>query len=360
MELHPGQGMDLPFDDNDPGRSKRGPYKKDHRRIYKGDTTQEVEETLDRVVTQISDKTPEYGERAKTFIIGTGKKLRDLDEEAGEYTQRMFRSKPLDMIMEGVLHWRKSVFAIVVVASLLIGYFGVIGTDFMEERKMHMQSKIRGDFEVYLPGGSDAEKVLFEMKKDWSTDLATIFVETQNKFDPTDETNITDYDVLIEISNIEEMLNHNKTDKGREDGIIFCFSISTLIKTLNHTTAAIEEAFLNELPNDFFNRNLPDQYKGNYSIPPDQRIIDEFFLQAGPNSISAMVADINEDGIYDSALIMMGLSKEVDQVELINRINEEIEDHFVDPGVRPGSVDTTDQWMERYGEGEVHSRMTLT
>ncbi|MGA1872539.1 MAG: efflux RND transporter permease subunit, partial [Thermoplasmatota archaeon] len=256
--------------------------------------------------------------------------------------------------------WRKTVFAIVVVGSLVLGYFGVIGTDFLSERELHMQSKIRGDFEVYLPGGSDAEKVLFEMKKDWSTDLATVFVETQNKFDPTDETNITDYDVLKEISLIEESLNYNKTDKGSIDGIIFCFSISTLIKTLNYTTTAIEEAFFNELPNDLINYRLPEQFKGNYSIPPDQRMIDEFFTQAGPNTISSLVADVNRDGVYDSALILMGLSQEIDQVELIDSIEEVIASFFVDPGVRPGSVDTTDQWMERYNDGEVHCRMTLT
>ena len=77
--------------------------------------------------------------------------------------------------------------------------------------------KIRGDFEAYLPGGSDAEKVLKEMKRNWSTDLATIFIETNNKFDPTDETNITDVKVLKEISALEESLNYDKLDKGRNE-----------------------------------------------------------------------------------------------------------------------------------------------
>ncbi|MBN1539042.1 MAG: MMPL family transporter [Candidatus Thermoplasmatota archaeon] len=334
--------------------------KKEPGRTYPRDDTTDVDGTLDRVVTELSEKTPIYGKKARSFLIGTGKRIRDLDEEAGDYSQRMFKSKPLDTLMESVLKWRKTVFALVVVGSLLLGYFGVIGVDFLDDRKIIMQDKMRGDFEVYLPGGSDAEKVLFEMKKDWSTDLATIFVETQNKFDPTDETNISDYDVLKEISDIEEALNHNKTDKGLEDGIAFCFSISTLIKTLNHTTAAVEEAFFNELPRDLLPFRLPEQYKGNYSIPPDQRLIDEFFIKAGPNSLSSLVADINQDGIYDSALILMGLSKEMDQVELINRIDALIFEYFVDPGIRPGSVDTTDDWLARYEEGEVHCRMTVT
>lgn len=354
----------MPGNEDDPsgrGRSdRRGPFRRDYQRVYRRESPGEVEETLDRVVSDIGDKTPIYREKAKTFLKDTGKRIKDLDEEAGEYTERMFKSKPLDAFMEAILRWRKTVFTATVILSLLIGYFGVIGSDFMSQGETYMQSKIRGDFEVYLPGGSNAEKVLFEMKQDWSTDLATVFIETQNKFDPTDETNITDYDVLVEISRIEERLNFNKTDKGAEDGIVFTFSIATLIKTLNHTPAAVEEAIFNELPNDNIEWRLPDQYRGNYSIPKDERLIAEFFYQAGPDSISALVADINNDGIYDSALVLMGLSAKVDLDVLIDRINSEIEPYFVDPGVRPGSEDTTYLWMERYDDGEVHCRMTLT
>ena len=60
----------------------------------------------------------------------------------------------------------------------------------------------------------------------------------------------------------------------------------------------------------------------------DQRIIDEFFVQAGPESISSLVADINNDGIYDSALVLMGLSKSVDQNKLIDDIYDIIDPYF--------------------------------
>ncbi|MEA3559430.1 MAG: MMPL family transporter [Candidatus Thermoplasmatota archaeon] len=354
----------MPGKEEDPsegGRSRRrGPFKKDYDKLYRRDTASDVDETLDRVVSEIGDRTPIYRDRAKTFLADAGKRIKNLDDEAGDYTERMFKSKPLDAVMEGVLRWRKTVFILTIVASLLIGYFGVIGEDFTSTGEMKMQSKIRGDFEVYLPGGSDAEKVLMEMKMDWSTDLATVFIETQNKFDPTDETNITDYDVLVEISRMEENLNFNKTDKGSEDGIVFTFSIATLIKTLNHTSTAVEEAFFNELPDDNIQWRMPDQYKGNYSIPDNERLISEFFYQAGPDAISSLVADINNDGIYDSALVLMGLSAKVDLDILLERINGEIEPYFVDPGVRPGSKDTTHEWMGRYENEQVHCRMTLT
>ncbi len=331
------------------------------------ETAEEVDETIDRVISHIGDRTPEYTRKAKGMFKETTRRLREIDDRGEDYTQRIFRSKPLDALMEGILKYKKTVFAITVVFSILIAYWGVLGPGYLEEKyikgndvKPRLQEKIRGDFEAYLPGGSDAEKVLFEVKKNWSTDLATVFIETNNKFDPTDETNITDYNVLKEISDVEEALNYNKLDKGREDGIIFCFSISTLIKTLHNITNAVEAAFLEELNSERFPFELPDQFKGNYTIPEDQRLIDEFFNRIPPNQLSSLVADINGDGIYDSALLLMGLSKEVDQDELLDSIQEKIDPYFVEVGIRPGSKDTTGEWMKRYESGQVHCRMTVT
>ena len=328
-------------------------------------SSDDVEETLDRVVSELDERRPEYTRKAMDLFKMAGRRIRDLDERGEEYTQRMFKTKPVNALMTLILKYRLPVFAVFVVFSIFIGFYGVIGFDYIgnddPNAQIKMQSKIRGDFEVYLPGGSDAEMVLFEMQKNWSTDLATIFVETQNKFDPTDETNITDYDVLKEISVLEEELNPNKKDEGDEDGIIYVFSAATLIKTLYNMTNSFQEALIMELQPALDNiviqeRDLP----GNYSIPEDQRVLDDFFSQIPPDQISSLVADVNGDGIYDSALIMMGLSKSVDQRILIDDINQKIEPYFVDPGVRPGSEDTTDEWMERYENGEVHSRMTLT
>ncbi len=363
-------GVRLTSDPNkdEPKRRPRSSlFKKDTDRIYSRETAKEVDETIDKMVSQLGDRTPEYTRKAKGIFKETQKRLKDLDEKSESYTQRMFKSKPLDTLMEGILRYRKTVFALTIVFSLLIAYWGVIGPGWVKDsflgdsnEKTRLQGKIRGDFEAYLPGGSDVDMVLGEMKQNWSTDLATIFIETNNKFDPTDETNITDYEVLKEISEIEEYLNYDKKDKGSKDGIIYCFSISTLIKTLHNMTNSIEEAFLNELKGDFINFSVPDQFKGNYSIPEDQRLIDEFFNRIGPDQISSLVADINGDGIYDSALLLIGLSKSVDTDLLVNSIEDKISLYYVDTGIRPGSEDTTDEWLERYENGEVHCRMTLT
>lgn len=346
------------------GRTAPPPGSRRGDRPIKGD----VEETLDRMVSGIGDRTPEYQKKARSFFKGATKTIKDLDDKSEEYTQRMFKTKPADALMEGVLKYRIPLFAITIVLSFVIGFWGVIGFDYIgnddPNKQVNMQDRIRGDFEVYLPGGSDAETVLFEMQEDWSTDLATIFVETQNKFDPTDETNITNYDVLKEISDLEESLNYNKSDKGADDGIIYVFSISTLIKTLHNMSNSIQNALMIELDpviGNYMNLGLiPDEMPGNYSIPEDQRVLDDFFYKIPAEKLRSLVADINGDGVYDSALILIGLSKSVDQRILINDINELIDPYFVDPGIRPGSSDTTDQWMGRYNAGEVHSRMTLT
>ncbi len=335
-----------------------------------GKTADDVGETLDRVVSQLGDRTPEYTERARILIRGAGRKIKDIDERGEEYSKTMFKNRPVNIIMNAIFRWRKTLFALVVVISLLTFYFGVVGTDYLTEeppeglpKRTYMEKKIRGDFEVYLPMGSDAELTLTEMKEDWSTDLASIFVETNNKFDPTDETNITKYEVLKEISDIEEELNYNKVDKGSDDGIVFVFSISTLIKTFNNLTNAVTDAFFSELQNEEWAETLPgylDPYKGNYSIPEDQKVIDAFFNEIPAEQLSGLIADFNGDGIYDSTMVMIGFSSEVDQTILINNINRRMEPYYVDTGVRPGSRDTTGEWEERYDNSEVHCRMTLT
>ncbi len=327
--------------------------------------TDDVEETLDRVVSRIGTRAPEYSEKARVLFKETGVKLKKLDDRGEEYSQRMFKSRPAEAVMETILRWRKTVFVLTIVASLLIGYYGVAGPGYLREKiagndpELAMQENIRADFEVYLPGGSDAELVLLEMNQDWSTDLANIFVETNNKFDPTDETNITDVEVLKEISDLEDTLNPDKTDKGVNDGVIYSYSIAALIKTMHQAPNAVYEAISNET-RGIITENLNPDIPGNYSIPDDQLLLDRIFYEIGPENLTSLVADVNGDGIYDSALVLIGLSQSVDQRQLITDINEKIEPYFVDPGVRPGSEDTTDRWMERYEGGEVHCRMTLT
>ncbi|MDG6225137.1 MAG: MMPL family transporter [Candidatus Thermoplasmatota archaeon] len=350
--------------ENDDG-SGSGPYRgRTGGRPGREGPPYKVDETLDRVVSDIGDRTPEYRSRARKFIKDARRRLEDLDDRGEEYTQRMFRAKPADALMEGILKYRVLSFILIILIGLSLGYFGVIGNDYIgsddEDRLIAMQSKIRGDFEVYLPGGSDAEKVLAEVKIDWSTDLATLMIETQNKFDPTDETNITDYNVLIEMSRIEEALNPQKEDRGSNDGINYVFSISTIIKTLHNLTNATSQAVIGNIPYNIEFDAQDGSFIGNYSIPTDQRMIDELFYRIPPNQLNALVADINNDGIYDSALIMLGLSKSIDERTLLKRINSLIEPYFVDTGVRPGSQDTTGEWLERYNNGDVNSRMTLT
>ena len=60
------------------------------------DTAREVDETIDRMVSQIGDRTPEYSRKAKGFFRDTQKRLKEIDDRSEEYSQRMFKSKPLD------------------------------------------------------------------------------------------------------------------------------------------------------------------------------------------------------------------------------------------------------------------------
>jgi predicted RND superfamily exporter protein len=331
----------------------------------RGEPSDSMDETLDRVVSELGDRTPEYTDKARTFIKGARKKLTDLDTRAEESSHRMFAARPAEVAMEAILKHRIITFTLCIVVGLVMAYVGVIGpgylTDSDPDKQTNMESKIRADFEVYLPRGSDAERVLEEVKLDFSVDMGSIFVETQNKFDRTDETNITDYSILSEMSRIEELLNTNKTDRGDSDGICYIFSISTLVKTLHNATNETMNAVFMELNLKGWVFTPPEEVsRSNYTIPEDQRLINEFFYRVPPHTLRWLIADSNGDGIYDSALILIGLSKKVDQRELIDRINDLVGPYYADPGTRPGSEDTTNEWMQRYESGEVHTRMTLT
>ena len=112
------------------------------------------------------------------------------------------------------------------------------------------------DIEVYLPEGEESTKILIEVREDWATDLIIVYIETGNAKNPSVFNdivvdNITYVPTLKEIALLEstidkygqsEDLAAYQADRGRNDGIIFTLSISTLIKEFNSTNARFIEA----------------------------------------------------------------------------------------------------------------------
>ncbi len=255
--------------------------------------------------------------KAKIISEKTKKKL---DEKGDKVTKRLSDVDITD-IGRGVLHFllynpRLSI-VIVAVIGLLITLIGL---------PMAM-SNISGDMEVYIPKGGATEQIVNEIRNEpnssWSVDIAIIYVTTGNAYDTTNMTNITNVRVLQEMTLVEEALDYNRTDYGKEDHIKFVLSIAQMIREINNTPPQFEKALEEEFPNAwiiFDKRNL----EGNYSIPSQERV-DEIVAYLPEDILSTMVVDSNNDTIYDTAGIMIGFDKEISVNEISSILHKTVE-----------------------------------
>ena len=221
------------------------------------------------------------------------------------------------------------------------------------------RKSMTSNVEVYLPEGEKTTELLIEVREEWSTDVMVIYVETGNAFNPYnpetgkgDDTNITDRRVLLEMSRIEGDAYHgkeyfegphhgaldwNKDDRGKEDGIVFVLSVSTIVKELNSSTPR----FINAVERQFgkesgFDVSFDDEFwedQGEYSIPDDQNRINQY-VEAMGSSLDSLVVDTNRDGIWDTAAIIIAIkhfkedSKRKEMIENAERAIENRETKY--------------------------------
>ena len=99
----------------------------------------------------------------------------DAKEKLAEYSQ-LVREKVdsgLDTAYSQVLAQPKTTFILLAILSL---WLGNIGTNF--------QDQIVDDVEVFLPEGAESTDLLLEVRGEWSTDVAFIYIKTPNAEDP--------------------------------------------------------------------------------------------------------------------------------------------------------------------------------
>ena len=180
---------------------------------------------------------------------------------------------------------------------------------------------IHGETTVYLPSEHETSKILQEVREWWSTDIIVMFIQIKNPDD--NQVNITNPIILNELSYVEETIDPNKGDRGEEDDIIYCLSISTLIKELNSTPPRLYNATIKnmaEVFDQYFGYAPPEeelrQYVnidpvGEYSIPDNQNQIDAYVNNLDKALIDKLVRDTNGNGIWDTAIILMGVVEEL-------------------------------------------------
>ena len=118
-------------------------------------------------------------------------------ERFAEYSQvaKQKLDTGLDSAYTQILAQPKTTFILLVIVSI---WLGNIGTNF--------QDQIVDDVEVFLPDGAESTDLLLEVREEWSTDVAFIYIKTPNAEDPElfgSEYNVTNQEILHEISWIE-------------------------------------------------------------------------------------------------------------------------------------------------------------
>jgi heme/copper-type cytochrome/quinol oxidase subunit 2 len=209
-------------------------------------------------------------------------------------------------------------------------------------------------FNIPYCSGDDSS-IINEISEDWSTEMIVLFIETPNKFDRTYGTNITDKAVLDEISEIEDALDFQKDDKGEVDDFTFVLSISTLIKELHSSPKNVKTAVYEELGMDDLGLWDPP---GSYSIPDNQEDIDRIVDQIPEDTKKLLVIDTNEDGIWDSASVIMGVYQEADQQAIMKEVNNQIDGYYIDTRVEKGDENSEESWWQRIENGKIHCRIT--
>jgi predicted RND superfamily exporter protein len=219
--------------------------------------------------------------------------------------------------------------AVIIILLLATGFIGQYAMDF--------QHQINGDVEVYLPDGAESKELLLEVREGWSTDIVMLYIHTDNAIENPNERgseNVTDVAILTQLSylegddeslqgNYQRGLDWNKEDRGREDGVVWILSPSQIIKEANSSRArfacsmedhGIQGVSLQNCPASSTNTNE------GYSIPDQQDTVDRLVENAG-DLMTNFVRDTNGDGVWDTAVVVMGIRFEMEDTQIDARVD---------------------------------------
>ena len=253
--------------------------------------------------------------------------LRHALERASKAAKETFSSR-LDSLYSTVLASPGTILALFIIISAVFAQQG-----------MAFEEQIDDDVEIFLPDGASSTDLLLEVRTEWSTDLAVIYITTPNANNPNDTTNITDEVVLNEISWLEgddrnlggdstsRGMDFDKTDAGRNDGVLWIISPAQVIKEIN----SADGRFNNSLCVHGVNNRLPIALDcdsipagGEYAIPSQDRI--DQIIEESNGAFDALIKDTNDmdptvdsdgdgnytndmdgDGIWDTTAIVVGM-----------------------------------------------------
>ena len=230
----------------------------------------------------------------------------------------------------GALH--RSPGAVIIILLLATGFVGQYAVDFKHQ--------INGDVEVYLPDGAESKDLLLEVREGWSTDIVMLYIHTENAIEDTDERgtcadprdceyNVTNIQVLTQLSylegddisgmgNYERGLDWDKEDRGRNDGVVWILSPAQIVKEGNSSqdrfVCAMEEHGIQDVGLENCPLSSANSNDG-YSIPSDQSIVNNLVDNAG-SLMDSFVRDTNDDGIWDTAVVVIAIRFEMSETQI--------------------------------------------
>ena len=252
----------------------------------------------------------------------------------------------------------------------------IIIAAFLGQRGMNFQDQIEDDVEIFLPDGAESTDLLLEVREEWSTDIAVIYIQTDNaRLGGGLGDNITDEKILREISWVEgdddnvggsfigRGIDHDKGDYGNIDGVLWIISPAQIMKEINSADGRFNESMCvhgvnTRIPVDIDCSSLSGG--GKYAIP-DQNTIDQI-IENSSGSFEALIKDTNDndlsfdsdgdgdptndmdgDGIWDTTAIIVGMKSDVpDQWGDFDKLLEHFE-LIIDN--RPADSQSTDMTM---------------
>ena len=262
-------------------------------------------------------------------------------EKGGEWDKirnrlSSFRNQANDLTARRVDQMYSSILASPATVVILL----VIVAAFFAQQGLSFQEQIDDDVEIFLPDGAASTDLLKEVRTEWSTDIAIIYVQTPNAFDTANTLNITNEAFLQEISWVEgddmnangagstgRGIDYSKDDHGRDDGVLWIISPAQVIKEINSADGRFNNSLClhglnNRIPLDLDCDLLPGG--GAYAIP-DQQTIDQI-IEESDGGFDALFKDTNDmdpnvdsdndgnttndldgDGIWDTAAIVIGM-----------------------------------------------------
>jgi predicted RND superfamily exporter protein len=284
------------------------------------DSISRIDKALDRGLEKLPDVSSKtdrerYRGAVKTGVSRAGRRasvtLKNLDDLGDRYVGKL---RPRTGYGNRIINYSTGHPVFTLLLVLLIT--GLIGS-----QAVNIPTYMRGDMEIYLPPDHEATHILKDVRQEFSTDIIVIYIKgIEADGAPL---NLTDKRCLLEMSRFEgDDLNKNaadpldrgidpiKGDRGLEDNVDYTLSISTLIKEFNSTRARMAANLAGQSPPE-----------GTYAIPPSQDRINEIVSLIPMDTLSNLLRDTNGDGIYDRAVIIVGIKAGTPPSEIVSKVD---------------------------------------